>query len=135
MQEHHLFEYAVIRIVPQVEREEFINTGVILYCAGKKFLKAMYTVDAARLNAFSCKLDTEEVNAYLEAFGRICVGADDEAGAIGKLPVGERFRWLTATRSTVVQTSKVHPGFCTDPAEMLVHLFNQLVLINGSMAQ
>jgi len=122
-----LFEYAIIRIVPRVEREEFLNVGVVLYCAGQKFLQAKFELDKQRLNAFSEKLDIAEVEDYLNAFERICNG-DKDSGAIGKLPTAERFRWLTATRSTVVQTSKVHPGLCDDAAEMLERLYTQMVL-------
>ncbi len=127
MQEQHLFEYAVIRIVPKVEREEFFNVGVVLYCAKQKFLQASILLDEERLRTFCKKADIDELREYLHAFERICMGGND-AGPIGKLPIAERFRWLTATRSTVVQTSKVHPGLCTDAAEMLAKLFEQLVL-------
>jgi hypothetical protein len=123
----HLYEYAVIRIVPRVEREEFLNVGTILYCSAKKFLQVRYCLDAPRIIAFSGKVDLAELEAYLCAFDKICQGAK-EAGPIGKLLPAERFRWLTATRSTIVQTSKVHPGLCTDPAQMLEHLFQQQVL-------
>src|SRR5690349_8114488 len=105
MQEQHLFEYAVIRVVPRVEREEFMNVGVVLYCASQKFLQAIYTLDNARLNALDSNLDKEELCLYFDVFERICSG-DATAGPIAKLPPAERFRWLTATRSTVVQTSK-----------------------------
>ncbi|MEO6734075.1 MAG: DUF3037 domain-containing protein [Ferruginibacter sp.] len=127
MQENHLFEYAVIRIVPRVEREEFLNVGVILYCSKLNFLQAMYELDPERLKAFCGKVDIPDVEKNLHAFERIGMGSSD-AGPIGKLDIASRFRWLTATRSTVVQTSKVHPGFCIDPAETLVRLYGQLVL-------
>jgi len=127
MQEQYLFEYAVVRIVPKVEREEFLNVGVVLYCAKQHFLRAMFKLDEERLGIFCKQTDIEELREYLQAFERICLGGS-EAGAIGKLPIAERFRWLTATRSTVLQTSKVHPGFCNNPAEMLTKLFEQLVL-------
>ena len=127
MQENYLFEYAVIRIVPRVEREEFLNVGVILYCAQKKFLETMFKMDHERLKAFCDKVDTTEVEKNLLAFERICMGVPG-SGPIGKLDNAARFRWLTATRSTVVQTSRVHPGFCDDPRQTLVHLYNQLVL-------
>ena len=123
----HLYEYAVIRVLPLVEREEFLNVGVVLYCAGQKFLQAKFELDKPRLTAFSDKLDIAEVEDYLNAFERICNG-DKDSGTIGKLPTAERFRWLTATRSTVVQTSKVHPGLCDDAAEMLERLYTQMVL-------
>lgn len=127
MQDKHLYEYAVIRIVPQVEREEFMNVGVVLYCRQKKFLKALYNVDEARITAFSPKMDIEDVSQYLSSYERICAGGK-HAGPIGQLPVAERFRWLTATRSTVVQSSKVHPGLCPDPEMTLLLLYQQLVL-------
>lgn len=126
MPEQHLFEYAVVRIVPKVEREEFFNVGVVLYCAKEKFLQVLFKLDEERLRAFCKKADIEELKQYLAAFERICNGGND-AGPIGKLPLAERFRWLTATRSTVLQTSKVHPGLCEDAAEMLNRLFQQLV--------
>lgn len=127
MQEKYLFEYAVIRIVPRVEREEFINTGVVLYCAKQKFLQMQFVLNKTRITAFSEELSIEDIHEYLCAFQRICKG-DKAGGEIAKLPIAERFRWLTATRSTVVQTSKVHPGFCDDAGEMLERLYNQLVL-------
>ncbi len=123
----NLFEYAVIRIVPKVEREEFLNVGVVLYCASQKFLQAKFELDKQRLSVFSDKLDIAEVETYLLAFERICSGSKD-SGPIGKLPIAERFRWLTATRSTVVQTSKVHPGLCEDATAMLERLYEQMVL-------
>jgi hypothetical protein len=127
MPENHLFEYAVIRVVPRVEREEFLNVGVILYCPKQKFLQTLFTLDAARLQIFSPHLDIEEVAEHLRAFEQISVGGP-EAGPIGKLDIASRFRWLTATRSTVVQSSKVHPGLCSNPPAALVRLYNQLVL-------
>ena len=125
MQEKDLFEYAVIRIVPKVEREEFLNVGVVLYCARQKFLKAIYEIDQERLSAFCHGCDVPEIEDYLRSFEHICNGGED-AGPIGRLPIAERFRWLTATRSTVLQTSKVHPGFCEDAGATLKKLFVQL---------
>jgi len=127
MQEHHLFEYAVLRVVPRVEREEFVNVGVILFCQSQKFLKAVYVLDEARLTAFSQQLDADEIRAYLAAFARICEGGKS-GGTIGILPIASRFRWLTATRSSVVQASKVHPGYCRDPNATLERLLVDLVL-------
>lgn len=127
MQDNHLFEYAVIRIVPRVEREEFLNVGVILYSRKEEFLQTLFHLDKAKLNAFSDKLDIDEIENHLLAFERICNGGPD-SGPIGQLDMASRFRWLTATRSTVVQTSKVHPGFCEKPVEAIQKLFNQLVL-------
>lgn len=125
MQERTLFEYAVIRVVPRVEREEFINVGVILYCAKQKFLKCLFEIDAQRLLCFKCDLDRETILENLGAISLICKG--ENAGPIGQLDLASRFRWLTATRSTVVQCSKVHPGFCIDANETLDKLFSQLV--------
>lgn len=129
MQENHLFEYAVIRLVPRVEREEFLNIGVILLAAKQKFLQTRIEVDQKRLQVLFPNVDMEELNQYIASFQRICEGGK-EGGKIGELPISERFRWLTATRSTVVQTSKVHPGLCTDPAKALNKLFDELVKVD-----
>lgn len=126
MQEKHLFEYAVIRVVPRVEREEFINVGVVLFCKKHKFLQVMYTVNAQRLQAFCSDIDPAEILNYLQGFEKICLG-DARAGAIAQLDIANRFRWLTANRSTVLQTSKVHPGLCTEPQQKLEQLFRDLV--------
>lgn len=127
MQDNHLFEYAVIRVVPRVDREEFLNVGVILYCAKQQFLRTLFQLNEERIKSFCPDLDIEILEEHLTTFERICLG-DPEAGHIAKLPIAGRFRWLTATRSTVIQTSKVHPGFCTDADKTLDKLFNQLVL-------
>lgn len=126
MQEKHSFEYAVIRIVPRVEREEFLNVGVMLFCKRPAFLQAMITLDEQRLRAFCAKIDIEEVKAYLHAIDNISKGGP-HAGPIGKLDAASRFRWLTATRSTIVQTSRVHTGLCTDPQQTLIQLHAELV--------
>lgn len=127
MPENHVFEYAVIRVVPRAEREEFLNVGVILYCPKQKFLQAMIIIDVEKLSAFSSHLDIIELEENLCAFERICNGAK-EGGPIATLDIASRFRWLTATRSTVVQSSKVHPGLTTDALKTLARLYNQLVL-------
>lgn len=129
MPDNHLFEYAVIRIVPKVEREEFINVGVILFCSAQKFLKCKFNLDAQRLKAFCNSIDIAALRDHISSFELICVGGP-QAGPIGKLTTAERFRWLTATRSTILQTSKVHPGLCNDPEEVLKKLFTQLVLMD-----
>jgi len=126
MQERSVFEYAVIRIVPKVERLEFFNVGVILYCGPQKFIGTRIMVNRDKLSAFG-NIDCDELDNYIQAFERISAGGKD-AGPIGQLPIAERFRWLTATRSTIVQTSHVHPGLCLDAREMLDNLFTQLVL-------
>ena len=126
MPARHAYEYAVIRVVPRVERGEFVNVGVILFCPSQGFLRVRYALPDARLQAFAHAPDPAELAARLEAFGRICAGQAD-GGLIGEQPRAARFRWLTAARSTVVQTSPVHPGLCTDPADTLTRLFAQLV--------
>lgn len=127
MHENQLFEYAVIRVVPRVEREEFLNVGVILYCPKQNFLQAMFEINHERLTAFCSRLDIIAVEENLRAFERISVGGTG-SGHIGKLDSAARFRWLTATRSTIVQSSKVHPGFCTNARETLLRLYTELVL-------
>lgn len=126
MQEKQLFEYAIIRVVPRVEREEFLNVGVIIYCPGKKFLKAIITLDEERLCAFKGQIDIREIRVNLHAYEEIAKGSAS-AGPIAKLDTASRFRWLTATRSTVVQSSKVHPGLCDDPEATLQKLHKQYV--------
>ena len=122
----HVFEYAVLRVVPRVEREEFLNVGVVLYCRGLGFLQVRWLLPEARLHAFAPALDQAEIAARLQAFGQICQGRAG-GGVIGQLPVAERFRWLTATRSTVVQCSPLHPGRTADAAATLERLFGELV--------
>ena len=127
MQGLHLFEYAVIRVVPKVEREEFMNVGVVLYCRDQRFLQTLFMLQEERLAAFSRHIDLEEIKAYLCAFEQICLGSA-AGGPIAKLDIASRFRWLTATRSTIVQTSKVHPGLSADPGATLARLYARLVL-------
>ena len=127
MQGKYLFEYAIIRIVPRVEREEFLNAGIILYCKDKKFLDTKYTINKERIFVLCAQVDCTEVEEHLQSFEKIAKGEKD-GGSIAALDLPSRFRWLTATRSTVIQTSKVHPGFCDDPEETLAKLFAQLVL-------
>ena len=126
MQGNHLFEYAVIRYVPRPEREEFLNVGVILYCQSKNFLQMKFSVEESRILAFYPDADVQQLREYLEAFKEVCCGSS-ASSPISKLDNASRFRWLTATRSTVVQTSKVHPGFCEDPQATLDKLHSQLV--------
>ena len=126
----NLFEYAVIRYVPRPEREEFLNVGVILYCNAKNFLQMEFTLDEQRLKGFYSEVDLTELRSYLNAFKEVCCGSS-ASSPIAKMDNASRFRWLTATRSTVVQTSKVHPGFCDDPQETLDRLHAQLVESSG----
>lgn len=127
MHAKYLFDYAVIRVVPRVEREEFINVGVILYCKVEKFLQVKYQLDVNRLSVFSPELDLNAVEENLKALEQICMGTK-AGGSIAELDSASRFRWLTATRSTVIQTSKVHPGYTGDAAETLEKLFAEMVL-------
>lgn len=127
MQDNKLFEYAVIRVMPRVDREEFLNVGVILYSRDYKFLKATYTLNETRLLAIAPKLDIAMVKQHICAFEKICSGIAD-GGPIALLDMASRFRWLTAARSTVVQTSSVHPGLTKNPEETLLKLYNELVL-------
>ncbi len=127
MQDKYLYEYAVIRVVPRVEREEFLNVGIILYCSKQGFLEAKIQVNEERFKAFPCLIETSELQEYLHTWERICRGGK-EGGQIGLMSIASRFRWLTATRSTIVQTSKVHPGFCDNASEKLECLFQELVL-------
>jgi len=128
MQDKQLFEYAIIRVVPRAEREEFINVGVILYCRGLRLLRTRCLLDEQRLKCLDPLADAAQLNAYIRAFERIAAG-DKAGGPIALLDLAGRFRWLTATRSTMLQTSKVHPGMCSDPVDTLEHLFNTLVLL------
>lgn len=127
MQDKQLFEYAVIRVVPRVDREEFLNVGVVLYCPRQKYLELIYTLDPGRLLAFAPGLDIEELEGHLHAFAEVVRGGAP-GGPIGQLDAASRFRWLTAQRSTILQTSRVHPGFCSEPAEALKRLHAALVL-------
>jgi len=112
--------------VPRVEREEFLNVGVIVYCPAQRFLQTLYQLNEDRLDAFSCKMNIDELDQRLRAFEQICAGAAD-GGTIGKLPIASRFRWLTAARSTIIQTSPVHPGLCMNASQTLISLYNKLV--------
>lgn len=126
MQERYLYEYAVLRVVPRVEREEFINIGVVLFCQPRQFLKVRYELNVDRLKAVFPDLDQEELSAYCRSFASICEG-NRKGGSLESMPAAARFRWLTAKRSTILQVSAVHPGFCTDPDETLENLMDKLV--------
>lgn len=123
----HVFEYAVVRVVPRVEREEFMNVGVVLYCKKLNFLQAIITVNEAKICCFTNPDEAVQIKANLHAFEQICKGSP-EGGPIATMDEASRFRWLTATRSTVVQASKVHPGLSADPQQTLEKLHAQLVL-------
>lgn len=120
------FDYAVLRIVPRVERQEFLNIGVILFCLEKRFLGARVHVDDRRLSAVWPDLDLEMVRQHAEAFVKICRG-DADAGPIARLSQRERFHWLVAPRSTVIQVSPVHTGLSDEPGAVLEQLFEEMV--------
>lgn len=110
------FDYAVVRVVPRVEREEFINAGVIVFCLERKFLEARIVVDEARLRALWPHLDLDLVRRHLEAIPKIAAG-DASAGPIARLPQRDRFHWLVSPRSTIIQVSPVHTGLCEEGPE------------------
>ena len=126
MPERFVFDYAVVRVVPRVERGEFLNAGVIVFCPTRGFLESRIGLDTARLLALDPSIDVEAVESYLASIPRICAGGV-EAGAIGELPQRARFHWLVAPRSTVIQTSAVHSGVHEDPGTALKGLFEKLV--------
>jgi hypothetical protein len=121
------FAYAVVRVIPHVERGESMNAGVILLCRPRRFLAARVTLDEARLRALSPGCDAEEIRRHLEALPRVAAG-EAEAGPIAALSQAERFHWLVAPASTVVQPGDVHTGMTADPAATLDHLFATMVL-------
>lgn len=126
MAERSSFDYAIIRVVPRVEREEFINAGVILSCPDRRFLKALVELDEERLTALDPALDARTIKGYLKTIPLICEGGP-QAGPIAQLPQRSRFHWLVAPRSTIIQTSPAHSGFCDDPEAMLSHLLKTMV--------
>lgn len=120
------FDYAVLRVVPRVELEEFVNAGVILFCLEREFLEARVELDAARVQALFPEADQALIERHLQAVPRICAGGED-SGPIGRLSLRERFHWLVAPRSTVLQVSAVHSGLCEDPSLELDRLLAELV--------
>lgn len=121
------FDYAVIRVVPWVEREEFFNAGVILFCPQQRFLDSRIYLDEAKLAVFAPALDAGEVNRRLQAIKKICDG-DETGGPIARLSQRARFHWLIAPRSTLIQVSPVHCGECDEPEPLLDKLFEEQVL-------
>ena len=120
------FQYAVVRVVPRVERGEALNAGVIVLSRPRRFLRARVSLDEARLRAIAPDADPATILPHLAAIERIAAG-DPSAGPIAKLSIAERFHWLTAPSSTVIQPSEVHTGLCEDPEAELDHLFERLV--------
>ena len=122
------YDYAIVRVVPRVERGEFLNAGVILFCSTRAFLGSRIELDRERLQALAPGVDLTVVESYLEAIPKICEGGG-EAGSIGALPQRARFHWLVAPRSTIIQTSAVHSGVAEDPQAALDSLFEKLVRV------
>jgi hypothetical protein len=127
MQDKFVFKYAIIRIVPKVEREEFFNVGVIVFCKRKKFLDIKYNISEDKLKAFSSEIKLELLNDYLKAWKLVCEG-NSASGKIGQLELSERFGWLTASRSTIIQSSKTYSGLESDPEKALEDIFEMYVL-------
>ena len=121
-----VYDYAIVRVVPRVEREEFINAGVILSCQRSGFLQAAIALDEKRLLAMDPKVDMGTVQRHLAAIVAICAG-DEGCGPIARLPYRQRFHWLTAKRSAIIQTSPAHTGRCTDAASALEHIMSRMV--------
>ena len=126
MRDHYTYDYAIIRVIPRVEREEFVNVGVIVSCPATGFLEARIQLDEQRLLALDATLDIATVRDHLAAIPTICAGGE-QAGPIGQLSQRERFRWLVAPRSTTIQTSPVHTGCCKNPTAVLEHLLDTMV--------
>jgi hypothetical protein len=120
------YDYAVVRVVPRVERGEFVNAGIILSCDVERILQARIELDETALLAIDARVDMELVRSVLASIPMICTGGEG-AGDIGKMPARERFHWLVAPRSTIVQTSPVHTGQCADPDAALEHLMQTMV--------
>ena len=120
------YDYAIVRVVPRVERAEFVNAGVILFCRTRRFLGARIALDAARLAALAPQVDIHELNRHLAIIPLVCAGGVG-AGPIGRLPLAERFHWLVAPRSAMIQTSPVHSGLCDAPEAALDALLDALV--------
>ena len=127
LQDKHLYEYAIIRLVPRVEREEFINIGVLLFSKKAKYLKTLCHINEDKLILFAQNWNRDLVNAHVDSFSKICNG-DTNGGPIAQLDIPERFRWLTAVRSSCIQTSRPYPGLTADLDKKLNQLFQELVL-------
>lgn len=123
----HFYEYAVIRLVPRVEREEFLNVGVILFSRKTDYLKMLYHLDPKRIQPFLGECELEQIESNLAAIAKICEGSK-EGGLVASWELADRFRWLTAQRSTSIQTSRPHNGFSADLEQTINRLFKELVL-------
>ena len=127
MHEKHLYEYAVIRVVPKVEREEFINIGLLLFCKRQKYLRIEYNIVPQKIQSICAEFDIGQLKENLESFVKIGQGKKD-GGPIGAFEISERFRWLTAVKSSSIQTSRPHSGFSSDLDATFEKLFTELVL-------
>jgi len=127
MQDKVTFEYAIIRVVPMVEREEFFNVGVIVFSKRKKYLGVRYFIDPKKLDVFGGECSLDLLNSYLNAWEDICAGSP-KGGYIGEFEVSDRFRWLVASRSTIIQSSPTHSGITSDPQKELDDMFEKYVL-------
>jgi hypothetical protein len=126
VRDHYNYDYAIVRVVPKVDREEFVNVGVIVSCPERNFLEARIELDERRLSALDPTLDIESTRAHLASIPAICAGGQ-QAGPIGDLTPRQRFDWLIAPRSTIIQTSAAHTGTCDDQAAALEHLLETMV--------
>lgn len=126
--ENHLYEYAVVRYVPRIEREEFINVGLVMMCKRRRWLRVRVSCDERRLRAFDPGVDCGALMRQLGAFERVAAG---DSGPIGGMEAHERFRWLTAVRSACISTSRPHPGKTADLDATFDRLFSELVAVGG----
>ena len=126
MRDYVLYDYAIIRLVPRVEREEFVNVGVIVSCPARDFLEAQIVLDEPRLRALDATLDIATIRTHLATIPAVCTGGE-QAGPLGQLSQRERFHWLVAPRSTIIQTSSVHTGLCQNPCTVLAYLVDRMV--------
>ena len=127
MHEQHLYEYAVIRVVPKVEREEFINIGLMMFCKRQKYLRIHYHIPSEKILLFDAEFDIDQLKINLDSFSKICSGKKD-GGPIATFEIAERFRWLTAAKSSSIQTSRPHSGFSQDLDATFEKLYIEVVL-------
>ena len=127
MHEKHLYDYAVIRVVPKVEREEFINIGLMIFCKRQKYLRIQYYIPIEKIQLFDVEYDIDQLKINLDSFSKICSGKK-EGGPIATFEIAERFRWLTAVKSSSIQTSRPHSGFTVDLDATFEKLYLELVL-------
>ncbi len=126
MHEKHLYEYAVVRVVPKVEREEFINIGLLMFCKRQKYLRFQYEIPKEKIRLFCNEFDIEQLECNLKAFQLVASGAKN-GGPIAQFELAERFRWLTAVKSSSIQTSRPHSGFSADLEVTFEKLYSELV--------